>query len=107
MWEAGLAKNWAISGISDQTREAVTAAAEAAGMPIGAWVEKALGKALTEGLEAGVWIEAIETRVRAVVAQELQPVQYVLVHVEAAGSSASNVLALDLARALMRRRRDG
>ncbi len=105
MWEAGLAKNWAISGISDQTREAVTAAAEAAGMPIGAWVEQALGKALIEGLEAGVSIEEIEARVRTVVAQELQPVQQALGRLEAAGSSAGNVLSLDLARERMRRRR--
>ena len=105
MWEAGLAKNWAISGISDQTREAVTAAAEAAGMPIGAWVEKALGKALTEGLEAGVSIEEIEARVRTVVAQELQAVQQALGRLEAARSSAGNVLSLDLARERMRRRR--
>jgi hypothetical protein len=79
-----LARSWAISGVSDRTREAVTAAADAAGMPVGAWVEQALIKALTEGLEAGVSIEEIEARVRAAVAQELEPVRQALAHLEAA-----------------------
>jgi hypothetical protein len=35
-----------ISGISDPTREAVTAAADEAGMPVGAWIERALRQAL-------------------------------------------------------------
>jgi hypothetical protein len=59
-----LARGWAISGIGDRTREAATAAAEEAGMPVGAWVEQALGKALAEGLEAGVSIEEIEALLR-------------------------------------------
>jgi hypothetical protein len=37
-----LARGWAISGISDRTREAAMAAADAADMPVGAWVEQAL-----------------------------------------------------------------
>jgi hypothetical protein len=41
-----MAKAWAISGVGERTREAVTAAAQQAGMPVGAWVEQALGKAL-------------------------------------------------------------
>ena len=44
--DTGLARGWAISGIDDQTREAVMAAADEAGMPIGAWVEQALRQAL-------------------------------------------------------------
>jgi hypothetical protein len=56
--EAGLARGWAISGVGDRTREAVVVAADAAGMPVGAWVDKALTKALAEGLEAGVSVEA-------------------------------------------------
>jgi hypothetical protein len=35
-----LARGWAISGVGDRTREAVTAAADEAGMPVGAWVER-------------------------------------------------------------------
>jgi hypothetical protein len=73
-----LAKGWAISGVGDRTREAVTAAADAAGMLVGAWVDKALTKVLAEGLEAGVSVEEIEARVRAVVAQELEPVRQAL-----------------------------
>jgi ABC-type sugar transport system substrate-binding protein len=47
------AKAWAISGVSEQTREAVTAAAREAGMPVGAWVEQALGKTLAKALQVG------------------------------------------------------
>ncbi len=54
-----MAKGWTISGISEQTREAVTAAAQEAGMPVGAWVEQALSKSIDEGLEPGVSIEEI------------------------------------------------
>jgi hypothetical protein len=52
--------------------------ADAAGMPVGAWVDKALTKALAEGLEAGVSVEEIVARVRAVVVQELEPVRQAL-----------------------------
>jgi flagellar biosynthesis/type III secretory pathway protein FliH len=100
-----LAKGWMISGVSEQTRSAVAEAAQEAGMPIGAWIEQALQKALAEGLEAGVSIEEIEARVRGAVAEELRPVQQALARVEAAGNNVSNVLSLDLARARMRRRR--
>ena len=48
-----MARGWAISGIGDGTREAALAAAEEAGMPVGAWVEQALGKALAKGSKAG------------------------------------------------------
>ena len=41
-----MARGWAISGIGDQTREAAMAAADAAGMPVSAWVEQALRQAL-------------------------------------------------------------
>jgi hypothetical protein len=65
-----VAKAWAISGVSERTREAVTAAAQEAGMPVDAWVEQTLGKALAEGLEAGVSIEEIEVRLRQVMAEQ-------------------------------------
>ncbi len=94
-----------IDGVNERTRSAVMTAAQEAGLPVGAWVEQALQKALDEGLEAGVSIEEIEARVRAVVAEELQPMQEALSRLEAAGNNASNVLSLDLARARMRRRR--
>lgn len=106
-----MARGWAISGISEQTREAVTAAADEAGMPVGTWVEKALSKALAEGLEAGVSIEEIETRMRAVVAQELQPVQEALVQLArpAAAStpnqSEGSSSPIDLMRHRLRQRR--
>ena len=51
-----MARGWTISGVGEPTREAVTAAASEAGMPLGQWVEQALQKALAEGLEAGVSI---------------------------------------------------
>ena len=73
-----MARGWTIGGVGEPTREAVTAAASEAGMPLGQWVEQALMKALAEGLEAGVSIEEIEARLRQVVAEALQPVQQAL-----------------------------
>ena len=67
-----MARSWTISGVGEPTREGVTAAASEAGMPLGQWVEQALKKALAEGLEAGVSIKEIETRLRQVVADALQ-----------------------------------
>jgi hypothetical protein len=105
----GVAKSWTINGVSDQTREAVVAAASEAGLSIGTWVEQALGKALTEGLEAGVSIEEIEARLRQVVADALQPVQQVLTRLEtmpsAAPSPPDNSSSVRLLRARMRQRR--
>jgi hypothetical protein len=77
-----LARGWAISGISDQTREAAMAAADAAGMPVGAWVEQALRQALEAKAEPGppesVEIDELEAMVRRVVAEELRPVKEAL-----------------------------
>ena len=81
-----------MSGVSEETRAAVSRAARDAGMPVGAWIEQALRKALAEGLEPGVSIEEIEARVRAVVAQELQAVQQALARLATAGG-AGNVQA--------------
>ena len=77
-----MARSWTISGVGEPTREAVTAAASEAGMPLGQWVEQALKKALAEGLEAGVSIEEIEARLRQVVADALQPMQQALARLE-------------------------
>ena len=63
-----MARSWTISGISEPTRAAVTAAASEAGMSLGQWVEQALKKALAEGLEPGVSLEETEARRRQVVA---------------------------------------
>ena len=72
-----MARGWTIGGVGEPTREAVTAAASEAGIPLVQWVEQALQKALAEGLEAGVSIEEIEARLRQVVAgthlQRLRP----------------------------------
>ena len=77
-----MARGWAISGIGEQTREAATAAADAAGMPVGAWVEPALRQALKGTAESpppeGVEIDELEAMVRRVVAEELQPVKEAL-----------------------------
>ena len=77
-----MARGWAISGISDRTREAAMAEADAAGMPVGAWVEQALRRALEAKAEAaqpeGVEIDELEAMVRRVVAEELQPLKEAL-----------------------------
>jgi hypothetical protein len=79
-----LARGWAISGIGEQTREAAMAAADAAGMPVGAWVEQALRQALEGEAEPappeGVEIDELEAMVRRVVAEELRPVKEALAH---------------------------
>jgi predicted RecB family endonuclease len=82
-----LARGWAISGIGDQTREAAMAAADAAGMPISAWVERALRQALEAKAEPaapeGVEIDELEAMVRRVVAEELGPMREALARLEA------------------------
>ncbi len=77
-----MARGWAISGISDETREAAMAAADAAGIPVGTWVEQALRQALEAEAEPvrleGVELEELEAMVRRVVAEELRPVKEAL-----------------------------
>jgi hypothetical protein len=79
-----LARGWAISGISDRTREAAMAAADAAGIPVGVWIEQALRQALEAKAEPappeGVELDELEAMVRRVVAEELQPVKEALAH---------------------------
>jgi hypothetical protein len=103
-----VAKAWAITGVSERTREAVTAAAHEADMPVGAWVEQALGKALEEGLELGVSLKEIEARLRQVVAEAVQPVQQALARLEAtvaASSPTEGSSPVALARTRTRQRR--
>ena len=84
-----MARGWTIGGVGEPTREAVTAAASEAGIPLGQWVEQALTKALAEGLEAGVSIEEIEARLRQVVADALQPMQQALARLETLATAPS------------------
>jgi hypothetical protein len=89
---AGSARRWAFRGISDRTREAARAAAEEAGMPVGAWVEQALRRALEAGTAPspleGVELGELEAMVRQVVAEELQPVREALEHLGSEGQAA-------------------
>jgi hypothetical protein len=102
-----LARGWAISGISDQTREAAMAAADAADMPVGAWVEQALRQALEAKAEPtqpeGVEIDELETMVRRVVAEELRPMKDALAH--AGGTVTPSAPAAGSPVSLMRERR--
>jgi hypothetical protein len=98
-----LAKGWAISGIGDQVREAATAAADEAGMPVGAWVEQALRRALEPPRPEGVEIDELEAMVRRVVAEELRPVREALAHLGTAAASSRSVDGSPVA--LMRDRR--
>src|SRR5689334_6883083 len=77
---AGSAEGRAISGIGDQVREAAMAAADAAGVPVGAWIERVLRRALEAepARPAGVEIDEPEAVVRRVVAEELRPVREAL-----------------------------
>jgi hypothetical protein len=107
-----LARGWAISGVGDRTREAVLAAADAAGMPVGAWVEQALRRALEakggpaqpEGVELG----ELEAMVRRVVAEELRPVREEVARLGTAATAEppdDDGSPVGLMRARMRRRR--
>jgi hypothetical protein len=102
-----LARGWTISGISDQTREAAMAAADAAGMPVGAWVEQALRQALEAKAEPGppesVEIDELEAMVRRVVAEELRPVKEALTRPET--TAAPSIPAEGSPVSLMRERR--
>ncbi len=61
------------------------AAADAAGMPIGAWVEQALRQTLeAPAAVESVEIDELEAMVRRVVAEKLQPVTEALARPEAA-----------------------
>ena len=103
-----MARSWTISGVGEPTREAVTAAASEAGVPLSQWVERALSKALTEGLEAGVSIEEIEARLRQIVADALQPMQQALARLEtmaAASPPRENSSSVRLLRERLRQRR--
>src|SRR3954468_10518170 len=104
-----LARGWAISGVSDQTREAATAAADAAGMPVSAWVERALRQALEAKAEPappeGVEIEELEAMVRRVVAEELAPVKEALAHSGATAAPSAPPVSLMRERRQNRRAR--
>jgi hypothetical protein len=107
---AGLARGWAISGIGDQVREAAMAAADEAGMPVSAWVERALLQALEAKAEPtqpeGVEIDELEAMVRRVVAEELGPVRGVLGRLEAlAAPGPAGREPATFRRERMRRRR--
>ena len=104
-----MARGWAIGGISERTREAVTAAADEAGVPVGAWVERALRVALEGGpgpaAPEGVELGELEAMVRRVVAEELGPVREALARpgVVAQGQGTPNAGASPIG--LMRERR--
>jgi hypothetical protein len=107
--ESRVTRGWTIGSVGERTREAVTVAAQQAGMPVGAWVEQALGKALKEGLESGVSLKEIEARLRRVVSDELQPVWQALARLEtttvALGQPRDNSSAFRLLRRRLRQRR--
>ena len=86
-----MAKGWAIGGIGDQTREAATAAADEAGVPVGAWVEQALRQALEPAGPEGVEIDELEALVRRVAAEELRPIKEALAHPPSSPADGSPV----------------
>ena len=106
-----MARGWAISGIGEQTREAAMAAADAAGMPVGAWVEQALRQALEAKAEPappeGVEIDELEAMVRRVVAEELQSVKEALARsgTTTAPPNSANGSPVSLMRERRRQRR--
>jgi len=96
-------KGWTIIGVSDETREAAKNAAKAAGMPIGAWVEQALAKALREGLEPPQTLTA--EQVREIVAEEIAPVREAIQHPAAASPNSPPMSSVERARERSRGRR--
>ena len=53
-WRNGVAKGWTIGGVGDPTREAASAAAQEAGLPLGAWVERVVREVLQGEPEPGL-----------------------------------------------------
>src|SRR3954447_6505978 len=106
---AGLTRGWAISGIGDQVREAARAAADEAGMPVSAWVERALLQALETKAEPtqpeGVEIGEPEAMVRRGVAEELRPREGGAAHAGPTAAPAPSSSADGSPVSLMRERR--
>jgi hypothetical protein len=101
-------KGWLIGGVSEEVRQEVTAAAEQTGMPLGQWIEKALRKAIVEGLEegpAGVEMGELEAMVRRVVAEELEPLRASLDRQRAKDVITTASSPVELVRERLRRRR--
>jgi hypothetical protein len=98
----------AMVGVAGPLREEATAAAERDGMPVGEWIERAVRKALEEGLEptqpAGVEIDELEAMVRRVVVEELAPLKEALAHPATtpssppAGGTQSNLMRMRMRR---------
>ena len=69
------------------------AAADAAGVPVGAWVEQALRQALEAKAEPappeGVELDELEAMVRRVVAEELWPMREALARLETTAPAAT------------------
>ena len=69
----------AVVSLAGPLRDEAATAAEQSGLRVGEWVERAVRKALEEGLEpappAGVELGELEAMVRRVVAEELRPVK--------------------------------
>jgi len=85
------------------------AAADAAGMEVGAWIEQALRQALEARTEPappeGVEIDELEAMVRRVVAEELRPVKEALAHAGTTAAPAPSSSADGSPVSLMRERR--
>ena len=84
-------------------------AADEAGMPVSAWVERALRLALKAKAEPGppegVEIDELETMVRRVMAEELRPVKEALAHAGTTAAPAPTSSADGSPVSLMRERR--
>ncbi len=99
-------------GVGDPAREAASAAAKAAGVPLGAWVERAVRQALRgepgPAPAAGGGLGELEATVRRVVAEELRPLREALARLGTASSlPGGGGSSLGLLRARMRHRRQG
>ena len=107
-----MARSWTVNGVSDQTREAASAAAKEAGVPVGAWIERAVREALRDEPEpaaaAGVELDELEAMVRRVVAEELRPVQEALARLgTAAPGPPDGGSPVGFVRERLRQRRQG
>ncbi len=98
----------AVVSLAGPLRDEAATAAEQSGLRVGEWVERAVRKALEEGLEpaplVGVKIGELEAMVRRVVTEELQSLKEALVSPEAtapsppSGSAQSNLMRMRMRR---------
>ncbi|MGI9385946.1 MAG: hypothetical protein ACR2OX_00815, partial [Methyloligellaceae bacterium] len=81
---------WAITGVSQQTRNAVRKAAEKEGVPVGTWVNKALRAAVKDGTKGGVSSSSMPPGIHAAMGEITQRLDRIEARVHEKMATAPN-----------------